>query len=236
MNLIIDIGNTAIKFAVFKGKKMEKFAVGDAANFSDFIKDKKINKAIISAVAPSIEIEKILKKEKIKFIHLSSETKIPIENQYKTPKTLGDDRLANVVALSALYPNSNSLTIDCGTCIKFDSLTSSNEYKGGAISPGLRMRFEALTHFTDKLPLIEPSEIDFLIGDTSENSILSGVINGCKAEIDGVISQYHRIYENLTVILTGGDAHFFENELKNDIFVNSNLTLIGLNEILLHND
>ena len=235
MNLIIDIGNTKIKFALFRGQTLLVSGSGDVSDFEQFIENKKIAKTLISSVAESEEIERVLKKNKLAYIHLSSKTAIPIQNSYATPQTLGDDRLANVIGASVLFPATNVLTIDCGTCIKFDAISVQKEYKGGAISPGLQMRFKALNHFTKGLPLIEPQKIDFFVGDSSKNSILSGVINGCVQEIEGVIAQYQSIYEKLTVILTGGDATFFDKELKSNIFVEQKLTLIGLNEILIFN-
>ena len=235
MNLIIDIGNTQIKFALFDANQIVNKGVGDVKDFQDFIKEKNIKYTLISSVSKSREIEKVLKKNKLEFIHLDSNLNLPINNHYTTPKTLGDDRLANVVGAQFLFPNQNVLTIDAGTCIKFDAVSVNGDYKGGAISPGLWMRFKALNHFTNALPMVKPKSIDFFIGNSSENSILSGVVNGTVQEIEGVIAQYQSIYENLTVILTGGDASFFDNELKSNIFVESNLTLIGLNEILRYN-
>lgn len=236
MQLIIDIGNTRIKFALFKEQTFLVKGVGDVKDLKSFCKSEKISKAIISSVAKSDLVEEFLTKNKIPFIHLTYKTKLPIANKYKTPKTLGDDRLANVVGASKIIPKKNVLTIDCGTCIKFDLITIKSEYFGGAISPGLSMRFKALNTFTNGLPLIDYTEIDYLIGKNTNESILSGVINGCLAEIDGIIAKYTAIYENLTIILTGGDAKYFENELKSNIFAESNLTLIGLNEILLFNN
>lgn len=235
MQLIIDIGNTRIKFALFKGQTFFVKGAGNVSDFKTFCEGKKISRAIISSVAKSEEIESYLKESKIPYIHLTHHTKLPIQNKYATPKTLGDDRLANVVGAGVLYQNKNVLTIDCGTCIKFDMLTNNQEYFGGAISPGLTMRFKALNTFTDGLPLIEYKQLDYLIGQSTEQSILSGVVNGCLAEIDGIIRKYSAIYDNLTIILTGGDAKYFENELKSNIFAEPNLTLIGLNEILLFN-
>jgi type III pantothenate kinase len=236
LQLIIDIGNTRIKFALFKGQTFLVKGVGDIADLKVFGEKQNITQAIISSVAKSKTVESFLKENKIPFFHLDSKTSLPITNNYTTPKTLGDDRLANVVGGAFLFPKKSVLTIDCGTCIKFDMVTDSNEYFGGAISPGLIMRFKALNTFTNGLPLIEFKEINYLVGKSSEQSILSGVINGCLAEINGIVDQYSAIYENLTVILTGGDAKYFENELKSNIFAEPNLTLIGLNEILLFNE
>lgn len=235
MQLIIDIGNTRIKFALFQEQTLFAFDTGDVSQLKHFIKNKIIKNAIISSVAKSEKIEELLTIHNIRFVNFSHKTKIPIINKYATPKTLGDDRLANVIGGSILYPNKNVLVIDCGTCLKFDFINQKSEYIGGAISLGLKMRFKALNKFTENLPVIQPKEIDFLEGNSTENSILSGIINGTIAEINGVISQYSAIYESLTIILTGGDANFFDTKIKSNIFVNSNLTLIGLNEILLYN-
>lgn len=236
MNLIVDIGNTLTKFATFKGQTLLYRGEGDWKVVKEFLLKNSIKNVIVSSVVKESNLTILLNDYDFSsFIELSSTTKVPIVNLYKSPKTLGDDRLANVVGAKSLYPNRNVLVIDAGTCIKFDAITSEGEYFGGAISPGLRMRFKALEHFTGKLPLIEPKHNVELIGDTSENSILSGVVNGSVAEIEAIIAQYKLVYENLTVILTGGDASFFDNELKSNIFVEHNLTLIGLNEILRYN-
>ena len=235
MQLIIDIGNTRIKFALFEGQTLFAFDSGEVSKLKHFIQKKNIKHAIISSVAKSKKIEELLISHNIEFLNFSYKTKVPISNKYATPKTLGDDRLANVIGGNKLYPNKNILVIDCGTCIKYDFINQKNEYIGGAISLGLKMRFKALNKFTENLPLIKPKEIDFLEGDSTENSILSGIVNGTIAEINGIISQYSAIYENLTIILTGGDTNFFDTKIKSNIFVNSNLTLIGLNEILLYN-
>lgn len=235
MNLIVDIGNTQIKFALFERQTLLVKGSGDLKNLIAFIEGKKIQQALVSSVTQDHKVEEVLNENQIDFRSLTHETVIPISNEYKTKETLGDDRLANVVAASQLFPNQNTLVIDCGTCIKYDALTGKNQYFGGSISPGLVMRFKALNHYTGALPLVEPMSIDYVVGKDSNESILSGVINGCVQEIEGIIGQYQSIYEKLTVILTGGDASFFDKELKSNIFVESNLTLIGLNEILLYN-
>ena len=236
MNLIIDIGNTYIKFALFQEQTLLFQDKGELDDLANFIGQNTIKNAIISSVINGSQVNKLLDKYQINnVLELSFKTKLPINNNYKTPNTLGNDRLANVVGANAKFPNKNVLVIDAGTCVKFDVITKDKEYFGGAISLGLAMRFKALNHFTRKLPLVEPQNSIKLVGDTSENSILSGVVNGASFEIEGVIAQYKAVYENLTVILTGGDASFFDTELKSNIFVESNLTLIGLNEILLYN-
>ncbi len=232
MQLIIDIGNTRKKFALFKEQTFLFKTVGNDQDLIKLLEENPIKRAIISSVASHDKIESVLLKCKVSYIHLSAKTRLPIRNNYLTPTTLGDDRLANVVGANALFPNQNVLTIDCGTCIKYDMVTQKKEYSGGAISPGLTMRFKALHNQTKQLPLLEKEQLNYVIGKSSKESILSGVINGTIAEIDGIILKYKELYDNLTVILTGGDTKFFEKELKCNIFAEPNLTLIGLNEIL----
>jgi type III pantothenate kinase len=166
---------------------------------------------------------------------LNQELPQVFSNAYATPKTLGNDRIALVSAASKLYPSQNVLVIDVGTCITFDIINSENQYLGGAISPGLQMRYRALNTFTENLPLLEPQEEVNLIGNTTMMSMHSGVIFGIISEIDGVISMYKSQYKDLTIILTGGDSVFLCKRLKNSIFANSNFLLEGLNYILEFN-
>ena len=155
---------------------------------------------------------------------------------YKSTSTLGSDRLAAAVGGNFMFPNKNVLIIDAGTCIKYNFVSKNNEYLGGGISPGLRMRFKSLPAFTSRLPLIEMEEdFDNLIGTDTRESILSGVELGAIAEVDGIIERYKSIYEDLTVVFTGGDFNFFVKRLKNSIFADQFLILRGLNVILDYN-
>jgi type III pantothenate kinase len=239
MNLIIDIGNTRIKTAVFEDSKLihnesitnESFVSGVIA----IIKKHQCTNAIISSVG-SINKSQIAKLHaEINLIELDFNTKVPFVNKYSTPKTLGVDRIALVSSAIATYPNKNVLIIDAGTCITYDFVNSEGNYYGGAISPGLQMRYKALNVFTEKLPLLELSEIVILVGNSTEKSIHSGVINGVINEIDGIINQYRKKNADLTVVLTGGDVNFLSNKLKNGIFANPNFLLEGLNTILTYN-
>lgn len=240
MNLIIDVGNTDVKLAVFqeneiisqKTSKLESLEKDVTVLLKEF---KSLKKAIVSSVGR-------LKKEEIKFIlqHLevhilNTNTKLPFKNEYKTPDTLGVDRMALVSASAKHYPKHNVLIVDAGTCITYDFITSENVYLGGAISPGIRMRYQSLNNLTANLPLLEKKAPKNLIGNSSKESIHSGVINGITLEIDGVIQQYDKKYKDLTVILTGGDANFLSKRLKSSIFANSNFLLEGLNFILEFN-
>ena len=239
MKLIIDIGNTLQKTAVFDKDNMVFFetqAEVSANVLDDIFQQFQIESAILSSVVnhpPALE-EKISKHCSLwVFDH---NTPIPIINKYHTPETLGKDRLASVVAANHFFPNQNVLVIDAGTCFKFDFINSRKEYLGGAISPGIQMQFSALHTFTGKLPLIKLSEFDNLIGNTTEKSILSGVINGSVAEIDGVIDKYKEKHPDLIVVFSGGDADYLANKLKNKIFAIQNIVLTGLKLILDHNE
>ena len=134
-----------------------------------------------------------------------------------------------------LFPGSNVLVIDAGTCVKYDFVSSKKEYLGGSISPGLRMRFEALHNFTNRLPFIQPGKYTKLIGASTKDSILTGVQTGMVHEIDGFIEQYKNRYRTLQVVMSGGDAPLFAGRIKSSIFAAPNLIQIGLNEILKYN-
>ena len=234
MNLILDIGNTVMKFALFQGQTLLVKGAGDWQDLAQFIEGKVLNGCLVSTVTKE-SLNELTSLVSCDITELTYKTSIPIVNSYTTPSTLGNDRLANAVGGQFLRPDENTLVVDCGTCLKFDFVSHQGKYVGGSISPGLLMRFKALNEFTGLLPLLEPSSNPKLIGDSTYSAINSGVVNGAVAEIDGLIANYRLVYENLTVILTGGDASFFDKELKSNIFVEPNLTLIGLNEILRHN-
>ncbi|UII28675.1 type III pantothenate kinase [Fulvivirga maritima] len=169
------------------------------------------------------------------FFFLEYNLPLPFTIDYKTPQTLGRDRVAGVAGGQYIFPNANTLVIDLGTCITYDIIDAKNVYHGGGISPGLKMRFKSLHNFTAKLPLIEPTNDFELIGQSTKESILSGVINGMISEIDGIIRMYTDKFAHLQIIMCGGDAKFFENRIKANIFVAPELVLTGLNRILLYN-
>jgi type III pantothenate kinase len=171
----------------------------------------------------------------MRVIKLNSETKVPFQNNYKTPKTLGVDRIALVTSSILKFPNKNVLIIDAGTCITYDFINKNNIYLGGAISPGLRLRYQSLNDLTANLPLLEIKRPKKVIGNTTISSIHSGVVLGTIYEIQGVIKVYSEKYSDLTVILTGGDAKMLSKQLKSSIFANSDFLLEGLNYILEFN-
>ena len=240
MNLVIDIGNTQTKVAVFDAGEIVQIICMEALNISR-LGDLKhtypgLNKAILSSVANvDPELLKTLKKDFDFFIEFNHQTPVPIGNLYESKETLGLDRLAAAVGGNSLFPGNVLLVIDAGTAITFDLIDKNNCFLGGNISPGLKMRFKALHEFTKKLPVIESAEKWPDIGKTTEEAIRAGVQNGMIFEIDGMIDHIRKDWPECQVILTGGDLFFFDKKLKNTIFVKFEITLIGLNRILDYN-
>lgn len=240
MNLIIDIGNSRTKAAIFSQQEMVGSLFAEDLSI-DRLKEllKKFpgtEKAVLSSVASvKPELFAWLKNTFHYLLELNNQTPVPIRNNYRTPGTLGMDRLAAAVGARELFPDRDLLVIDAGTAITLDLIEANGTFSGGNISPGLRSRFRALHEFTQKLPLIEESDQWPLIGRSTEEAIRAGVINGIIFELDGMIDQLKKKYPNIQPVLTGGDAGFFERRLKNPIFVKFEITLIGLNRILEYN-
>ena len=240
MNLIVDIGNTRVKVAVFDVETLVYNQIYDSVlkreNIEYISARYPIDRAIVSQVGPLMDYDSLF--ADISYKILSADLKLPIQNLYKTPATLGSDRLAAAVGAVALYPNQNNLVIDMGTCITLDFVSSHNEYLGGAIMPGISMKFKALHTFTDKLPLLtfdDGDEVD-IVGDDTRSSIFTGIINGTTMELEGFVERYVEKFGKMNIIFTGGDAIYFEKRVKFPNFVNSNLLLVGLNKILNTNE
>ena len=240
INLVIDIGNSRTKIALFNQYDLMFNVSIDHLTLEHLrmLKEehRQLTKAILSSVKPGNEdLIGFLTEQFEFFLELDHKTELPIENLYETPDTLGKDRLAAAVGANELFPDQNLLVIDAGTAITYDLVSEKNQFIGGNISPGLEMRFKALNHFTGKLPLIGASdEFDF-IGKNTAEAIRAGVQNGMIYEIGQTIEIFNRNYQNLQIIMTGGDSNFFDKKLNYSIFVHFNLTLIGLNRILEHN-
>jgi type III pantothenate kinase len=240
MNLIIDIGNTRTKLSVFnRGEVVITVPVDEfRPEHIHLLKNEHpaLNQAILSTVKDlSPVFTEALKNNFETFIELDAQTPLPIENCYHSKETLGKDRLAAVVGASGFYPHTHVLVIDAGTAITYDFINNKGQYLGGNISPGLEMRFKALHHFTNRLPLVTKNETDKLFGNTTEEAIITGVQHGVIYETDKTIDAFKEFYKNLKIIITGGDANFFDMKLKNSFFVHFNLTAFGLNCILEHN-
>jgi type III pantothenate kinase len=237
MNLIIDIGNTRTKVAVFDEDGIVTQQVYNELMICDVEQMlalyPKTNKGILSStIQRDDELINYLSQTLAFFIELNSFIKVPFKNLYKTPDTLGTDRIALVAGASMLYPGKNILIIGAGSAITYDFINAQNEYLGGNISPGIEMRFKALHTFTGKLPLFSKDKDISGLGKDTKTAIVAGVQNGVVSEIEGYINLLSKSYNILTVILTGGDADFLADKLKYSIFAIPNLTLIGLNRIL----
>lgn len=239
LKLIIDIGNTRIKAAIFENNELQQFIVFTTTTEllkSTIFTDHSISHCIIGTVVNNIDAFIDQLNQYVKVLLFTNETSIPIKNKYQSAHTLGSDRLAGAIGGNFLFPNQNLLIIDAGTCIKYNFVNNKNEYIGGAISAGLNMRFKTVHTFTSRLPLLKiDDDFNTLIGTTSDESIRSGAQEGAVAEIDGFINQYQQSYPDIKILITGGDVNFFEKRLKNPIFADSFLILKGLNTILEYN-
>ncbi len=234
VNLVIDFGNTRTKAAIFKsGNILEKLDNLVAEDIPALIDQFKPEHTIVSSVSKSMgELESIIGKDAL---FLSHRTKLPFKIAYNSPSTLGLDRIAAVAGAQHAFTNTNCLVIDSGTCVTYDLIDKNGVYHGGGISPGINMRFKALNTFTANLPLVDSAENVNLVGQTTKESIQSGVIYGIIGEIEQFIRMYKDKFADLQIIICGGDAKYFENRLKADIFASPELVLTGLNRILLYN-
>jgi type III pantothenate kinase len=188
---------------------------------------------MIGSVTTEHESFIVAHNSKFKIYTFKADTPVPLKNLYKSALTLGSDRLAASVGSYFYFPDKNVLTIDAGTCIKYNFVNIANEYLGGAISPGILMRLKSMHENTSALPIVTiDTSYTRLIGTSTTESILSGAMIGAACEIDGMIERYKSIYPGLQVVLTGGDAPYLSGQLKNRFFANQNILLTGLNAIL----
>ncbi len=238
MNLAIDIGNTRTKIGVFNTSDLATVLTFDKSasiHLPELIKHFDIQKAIISSTTDIPDELSASFSTIEKNITLNETTPLPFLNQYASKCSLGKDRLALVAAAHARYPLQNNLVIGCGTCITFNFINNQDEFLGGSIHPGLKMRLQAMHTFTGKLQLIELENRAELIGNDTKSNLLSGVLLAAAKEIDGMIDEYLVKFPQMNIIITGGDADLLVSRLKNEIFAIPNLTLIGLNHILEYN-
>lgn len=234
-NLCIDIGNTNIKSGIFAEGVLKEIKYG----LDELLEIKITSKfqCIYSSVRKSLPaelnsvFEKCSKTEK-----LSSKTILPIILDYKTPETLGTDRIATAVAAHKLFPNENCILIDAGTCVTSDFIDTAGIFRGGNISPGIRMRIKAMNAFTSALPIVEIENNDNILGKSTVEALQNGAVKGTIWEINSFIKEIEKIYGKSKLVFTGGDTKYFVNYFKTSIFADSNLVLIGLNEILKINN
>ena len=237
-DLIIDIGNTFVKLAVFKQDLLiQKVAFSQQQEMPifDWITNQSVQNIIISDVTRAKAQSWIqgLNPSGV-VVWLNEHTHLPITNGYHTPATLGRDRLAAVTGAHAQFPKSHCLVVDAGTCITYDFIDRDGHYWGGSITPGLNMRFRAMHEYTGQLPMVNLKRTPEWIGQSTEMALQTGVQQGVIHEINGFFDVYSKYWRHVKLILTGGDAVFLAEKLKKEIFVNQNLVLEGLNQILKH--
>jgi type III pantothenate kinase len=238
MNLILDIGNTSTKLAFYEdGIKVSSVRLNDFGRseleneLSAFV----ITKAIISStrIVPAFIPE--LLHQTIPFVHeLSYKSRFPFRIDYDNPESLGTDRLAAVAGAYNKFPGAEILVIDAGTALTFEFL-SDNIYKGGNISPGIAMRFKALNSFTDKLPLVSPTEDYSFPGRNTADAITAGVITGVVYEINEYIRTFEKNRTDYKIVLTGGDGKFIKERINHQIIYLPDIVTDGLNYILEYN-
>lgn len=238
-SICLDFGNTRLKAAIFKSNELVEVAIlenGDETEIEALLNKWAPDKTILSSVIHHDKGIEALLAAKSKFHLLGPTTKINFTTPVGKPETIGADRLALVAAAVDLYPNQHNLIISLGTCITYNFVNIHQQFLGGSISPGTQMRFKAMHEQTALLPLINPSSDFTLVGYDTKTNLLSGVILGIAAEIDGIIAAYEEKYANFNVLLTGGDICYFAPHLKKRIFADQNLIFKGLYAICEKNN
>lgn len=232
----IDAGNTSIKVALFVNDRLEtvrRFNPESPTGLDEWLNSQAHKALVLSSVLTAEKTQELFG-QRAHIFPISLASKLPFFVNYSSP-SLGMDRLCNAAYLHAQVRTLHAVSIDIGTCIKFDLLHREKGYLGGSISPGIDLRYRALHQETGNLPLLSNKNTLALVGDSTETSMRSGVLNGMEAEIQGMIDRYSREYPDLTFFVTGGNAGIFEFHSKNNIFADENLTLKGLFEIYKHN-
>ena len=232
MNLAIDIGNTAVKWATFEGGSLMEHGIGMPENVAE------CDKGLVCTSGDSTDVMRQLSTFNFQLSTLTSDTPLPIQLDYKTPATLGPDRIAAACGAWALHRGEDCLVVDAGTCITVDFLDHEGVYHGGAIMPGLGMNLQALHTFTAKLPLISLAGVEKapVLGRSTEESILAGTLGATMLALAGYVALYRQKCPRLQVLLTGGDAGRLTAAGASGWEVQPHLTLIGLNEIMRHNE
>jgi type III pantothenate kinase len=247
INLVVDVGNTYTKLAVFRQDELlhtGRFESLTTTELNNWIAEYGVQRLIISSVKTNVDDWQQTLQPQVPVTVFNRKMQAGIHNHYGTPETLGLDRLAAIIGAARLYPGQSALVIDGGTCITYDWIDARANYYGGSISPGLNMRYKALQHYTAALPLITADSSEAAgFGTDTASAMRTGVQNGIKYELEGFIRSFsEKEPGNLTVILSGGDSLFFDTLLKNSIFAPSivhepYLVLKGLNAAIQeHND
>lgn len=237
MDLVLDIGNTRIKAGLFQGAELLRtghVAHGDLAGLKAFADRSPVERIAVGSVAREDQVLLGALGSWAPTVVIAGDHPSPLRMAYRTPTTLGVDRLANAVAVAHLFPGRAALAIDLGTCVTYDHVDAAGTYRGGSISPGLRMRARAMHAHSARLPLVAPPEQPAAIGLSTEESLAAGVHHGLRAELKTLIAEARQQAPDLAVVLTGGDAPRFARALENGIFAHPTLTLLGLHALLGH--
>lgn len=238
MHLLIDQGNTTTKYFVVDAQNQIVYST-TTANFEKDMLQQLVHKyAVKHSLVSSVREDYSLLKDTAgaaNIFYFDDAAKLPITNLYTTPTTLGKDRLAGVCGAMQLFPKTNCLVIDVGTCITYDFIDAEKKYYGGSISPGLEMRLKAMHVFTGKLPQASLKWTEDFIGNSTETSLQTGALQGTVNEIDGFITQYKKRFGVVKAIMCGGNTDFLANRCESEIFAAPNLVINGLNEILKYN-
>jgi len=242
MDLAIDIGNTSTKVGFFEKGQLQQVQNVPIQALPNWLAKTTARRIVAASVAQDANQFKAHVPAQTQWLTVTAQIPLPFKVHYATPNTLGADRICAVAGGQCTFPGQNCLVIDAGTCITYDYITATGHYKGGAIAPGLHMKLKALNNFTERLPLVELPQNTImgfteqaLVGQSTHNAILSGVVLGTMAEIQGTIAQYKRLYGDIKVILCGGDTIYLDKGLNDSIFVSPNLVLLGLHHILAYN-
>ena len=229
--LCLDFGNTRLKAAIFNEEELEdKFVLnGDGLeDLSDILKKFNAQVSILSSVIHHQQKIEELLSSSTQFHKLTNESKLSFTIPVGKPDTMGTDRLAIAAAAVHLFPGKNNLAIGLGSCITYNFINCSHQFLGGSISPGMKMRFNAMNYYTAKLPLVKAEWNIPLIGYDTATNLQTGVVLGIAKEIDGMIEEYEARFGNFNVLLTGGDIPYFEPHLKKKIFAHPDLLFKGL--------
>ncbi len=239
MNLIVDIGNTLAKLYLFE--EGEIVARCRASNFEDALSEilvhgKPEGCAVATVAEKFEEMEERLRRLGIPSLNVSGTTPTPLKMAYHTAETLGADRIAAAAGAWSLMPENDLLIVDAGTCITYDFVSKSGEYRGGNIALGIAARLAALQKQTERLPLIEKDGDTPLSGYNTETAIRSGVVRGVKYELEGHAAALQKQHPALRIVVTGGDAAFLCKNTDIPLCIDNDLVARGLNCILSHNE
>ncbi len=241
MNLIVDIGNSFAKVAFFEGGEMLKWQRMDIGHVASFVGNSQLasecKRCIVSATVdlPPILVD-TLRRLPADLVLLGAQSRLPFVNCYKTPQSLGTDRIAAVAGAQKMLPGENVLVVDVGSCVTYDMLTKDGCYLGGNIAPGLLMRFCSMHEHTARLPLVDTKGVSPDLGYDTETAMRAGVLKGVEFEIKGYIHYLNNKFGLVKVVLTGGDADCFKDLLADVSVYDAHLVLRGLDFILQYNE